>query len=109
MTWSRPSASLVASVTFSRSSPSALTAAMRRLVPPRSTPIEKSGMGKKSIRSATGRIHSLLALATVVAAAPGNHDALDRRLADQAGLALAAVNAMLQLEKTFFAVGINVV
>jgi len=33
MTWSRPRATLVPSVTFSRSWPSLLTAAMRRLVP----------------------------------------------------------------------------
>src|SRR5580700_2263858 len=114
MTWSRPRASFVPSATFSRSFPSSLTAAMRRLVPPRSTPMEKSGMGKKIIRSAAGRIHSLLAhshlaLRAVVAAAAGDHDAFDGRLADEAGLALAAVDTVLQLEKALCAVGIHII
>src|ERR1700689_5473167 len=91
MTWSRPRASLVPSVTFSRSFPSALTAAMRRLVPPRSTPMEKSGMEEKITRIGAERIHSILALGAGVAAAAGNHYAFDGRLADQARLALAAV------------------
>src|SRR5271169_3414269 len=109
MTWSRPRASLVPSVTFSRSFPSALTAAMRRLVPPRSTPMEKSGMEEKIIRTATGRVHSLLASRAVVAAAAGDYDAFDRCFADQAGLAFAAVDAVLQLEKALFAIGIDIV
>src|SRR5271168_31472 len=109
MTWSRPRASLVPSVTFSRSFPSALTAAMRRLVPPRSTPMEKSGMEEKIIRTAAERIHSFLAVGAVVAAAAGDHDAFDGRLADQAGFAFAAVDAVLQLEEAFFAVSIDVV
>jgi hypothetical protein len=71
--------------------------------------MEKSGMGKKIIRSAAGLIHSLLALRTVVAAAAGNYDALDRSLADQAGLALAAVDTVLQLEEAFCAVGIDII
>src|SRR5271170_5443510 len=107
MTWSRPRASLVPSVTFSRSFPSLLTAAMRRLVPPRSTPMEKSGMEEKIIRTA-GRL-SFLALRAVVAAAAGDYDAFDGRLADQAGLSFAAVDAVLQLEEAFFAVGIDIV
>jgi hypothetical protein len=44
-----------------------------------------------------------------VAAASGDDDAFDGRLANQAGLALAAVDAVLQLEEPFFAVGVNVV
>ena len=51
----------------------------------------------------------LLALRAVVAAAAGDHDALDRRLADQAGFGFAAVDAMLELEESFFAVGVDVV
>src|ERR1700733_284139 len=109
ITWSRPRASFVPSATFSRSFPSSLTAAMRRLVPPRSSPMEKSGMGKKIIRSAAGRIHSLLALGTVVAAAAGDHDAFDGCLADEAGLALAAVDTVLQLEEALCAVGIDII
>src|SRR5580692_5027818 len=109
MTWSRPRASLVPSVTFSRRCPSALTAAMRRLVPPRSTPMEKSGMEEKIIRTATGCVHSLLALRAIVAAAAGYYDTLDGRFADQAGFAFAAVYALLQLEEAFFTVGIYVV
>src|SRR5580693_5408565 len=109
MTWSRPRASLVPSVTFSRSCPSVLTAAMRRLVPPRSTPMEKSGMEEKIIRTPAERIHSFLALGAVVAAAAGDYDAFDGRLANQAGLGFAAVDAVLQLEETFFAVGIHIV
>ena len=35
----------------------ALTAAMRRLVPPRSTPMEKSGMEEKIIRTAARCAH----------------------------------------------------
>src|SRR5579864_985859 len=52
---------------------------------------------------------SLLAVGAVVAAAPGDHDALDRRLADEAGLAFAAINAVLELEEACFAVGVDVV
>jgi hypothetical protein len=52
---------------------------------------------------------SPLALGTIVAAPSGDHDALDGSLADQTGLAFAAVNAVLQLKEAFFAVGVNVV
>ena len=44
-----------------------------------------------------------------MAASAGDHDALDGRLTDQAGLSLPAINSMLQLEKTFPAVGVNVI
>src|SRR5450432_1338505 len=44
-----------------------------------------------------------------MAAAPGDDDPLDRRLAHAAGLALAPVNPVLELEETFFAIGIHVV
>jgi hypothetical protein len=44
-----------------------------------------------------------------VAAAASNHDSLDGRLADQAGFGFAAIDAMLELEKSFFAIGIHVV
>src|SRR3954471_21580814 len=44
-----------------------------------------------------------------MAAAPGNHHALDRSLADAAGLAFTAVDAMPQLEKSFFPVGVHVI
>jgi hypothetical protein len=45
----------------------------------------------------------------VVTASPSDHDALYRSLADQAWLALAAVDAMSQLKKTFFSVSVHVV
>jgi len=51
----------------------------------------------------------LLAAWTVMAAAPRDHDALDTSLADQARFALAAVNSVLQLKESFFAIGIDVV
>ena len=38
-----------------------------------------------------------------------NNDLLNRRFADQAGLAFAAVSAMLQLEEAGFTISINVV
>ena len=44
-----------------------------------------------------------------MAAAPGNDDALDCSFAHQAGLALASVNPMLQLEESFLAFGIDVI
>ena len=44
-----------------------------------------------------------------MAAAACNHDAFDRPLADQAGLAFSPVDAMLQLKKSFFAVRIHVI
>ena len=50
-----------------------------------------------------------LAPRAVVAAASGDYDALDGRLADEAWLAFAAVDAMSQLEEAFFAVGVDVV
>src|ERR1700691_3542263 len=99
---------LVPSVTFSRSFPSLLTAAMRRLVPPRSTPMEKSGIEEKVIRTAAGSA-LLLAFRAVVTAASGNHYALDGSFADQAGLAFATVGAVLQLEEACFAFGIDII
>src|SRR5260370_37749916 len=100
MTWSRPRATLTPRVIFSRSWPSVLMTAMRRFVPPRSTPMEKSGMGRRV---------SLLALGAVVAAAAGDHDALNVSLTDETRLGLAAVDAMLELEKSFFAIGVHIV
>jgi hypothetical protein len=44
-----------------------------------------------------------------VAAATRDHDSLDESLAHQAGLAFAAVNSMLQLKETLFAIGIHVI
>lgn len=41
--------------------------------------------------------------------AAAHYDFLDRRLALQAGLALASINAMLNLKKSFFAIGIYVI
>ncbi len=52
---------------------------------------------------------SLLAPWAVVAAAAADDDAFDGSLADQAGLTFAAVDAMLELEESFFAIGIDVV
>ena len=50
-----------------------------------------------------------LALGAVVAAAAGNHDAPNCSLADEAGLGFAAVNAVLELKESFFAVCIDIV
>jgi hypothetical protein len=44
-----------------------------------------------------------------MAAAAGDYDPFDGRFADQAGLGLAAVDPMLELEESFFAIGVNVV
>ena len=52
---------------------------------------------------------SLLAFGAVVAAAAGDYDAFDWGFADQAGFAFASVDAVLKLEKAFFAVGVDVV
>ncbi len=52
---------------------------------------------------------SFLALGTVVAAAAGDYDSFDGGFADQAGFGLAAVDAVLELEESFFAVGVYIV
>jgi hypothetical protein len=44
----------------------------------------------------TNGLMSFLALRTVVAAPPGNHDALDGNFAHQTALAFAAIDAVLQ-------------
>jgi hypothetical protein len=44
-----------------------------------------------------------------MAAAAGEHHALDPSAADQARFAFAAIDPVLELEETFFAVGVNVV
>jgi len=44
-----------------------------------------------------------------MATTPGNDDPFDRRVTNQAGLALPTVHPMLQLEKPFFAIGIHIV
>jgi hypothetical protein len=44
-----------------------------------------------------------------VAAAAGDHDAPNCCLADEAGLGFAAVDAVLELEESLFAVGIDIV
>jgi hypothetical protein len=44
-----------------------------------------------------------------VAAAASDHDSLNRRFANQARLLFPAVDAMLKLEKSLFAVGTYVV
>ena len=44
-----------------------------------------------------------------MAAAAGDHNAFDRRFADEAGLTFTAIDAVLELEETFFAVGVDVV
>src|SRR5579864_4684849 len=50
-----------------------------------------------------------LARRAVMAAASGDHDSLDERLADKTGFGFAAVNTMLELEVPFLAVGIHIV
>src|ERR1017187_2888008 len=50
-----------------------------------------------------------LALWAVVAAGGGAHAAFDGSLADQAGLGFTSVDAMLELEESFFAVGIDII
>jgi hypothetical protein len=52
---------------------------------------------------------SLLTLGAVVAAAAGDYDSLDWRFADDAGFGLAAVDAVLELEESFFAVGVYII
>src|SRR5258708_32635636 len=44
-----------------------------------------------------------------MAAASRDHDPLHGRLADQTGLALTTVDAVLELKETFLAIGIDVV
>jgi len=44
-----------------------------------------------------------------VAAAAGDHDALNRSFANQARLTLASVDPMLKLKESFLAVGVHVV
>ena len=51
----------------------------------------------------------LLAVAAIMAAASRDDDPLDRPFTDEARFALPTVHPMLQLEKSFFAVGVNVV
>src|SRR5438445_8215811 len=50
-----------------------------------------------------------LALGAVVAAAAGDDDSFDGRLADETGLGLAAVHPVLELEESFFAIGVHIV
>jgi hypothetical protein len=65
---------------------------------------------QSTIRGQESTIATLpLALRTIVAAPSGDHDALNGRLADETGLAFAAVDAVLQLKEACFAVGVNVV
>src|SRR6185295_14662134 len=49
-TWSRPLVRSVLALTFSKNMPSCVTAAARRFVPPRSTPIEYSLMRSEDIK-----------------------------------------------------------
>ena len=51
----------------------------------------------------------LLALRTIMRSPAADHDLLDRRFAGQAGLAFAAIGAVLDLEEAGLAVSINVV
>jgi hypothetical protein len=44
-----------------------------------------------------------------VAAASGDYDSLHRSLADQAWFAFTAIDAVLQLEKTFTTLGVDVI
>ncbi len=50
-----------------------------------------------------------MALRAVVAAASGDDDTLDRSLADEAWLGFTSIDTVLELEESFFAVGINIV
>ena len=50
-----------------------------------------------------------LALGAVMAAAARDDDSFDWSFADQARLSFAAVDAVLKLEESFFAVGVNVI
>jgi hypothetical protein len=71
----------------------------------------KKFRGKASINNQKSTISncSLLALRAVVAAAAGDYDAFDGSFADEAGFPFASVDAVLELEESFFAVGIDVV
>ena len=44
-----------------------------------------------------------------MAAAARDHYSLDRSLTDEARLAFASVNPMLELEESFFAIGVHVI
>src|SRR6516162_5428090 len=101
-TWSRPKETRVPSVSFSRRRPCGSTAAIRRLVPPRSTPMEKEDImtiveapaGARRRRGDESQIKPLgrqlsLAMRAVMAAAAGDYHPLYRVVANQAGLALA--------------------
>src|SRR5579864_3667767 len=50
-----------------------------------------------------------LAFWAVMAAASGDHDSLDGRLADKTGLGFAAIDAVLELEESFLAIGVHIV
>jgi len=72
--------------------------------------IEKPMGQRFSINNQKSSINNLLlALEAVVAAAARDYDSLDGRLANQAGLGLAAIDAMLELEESFFAFGVHIV
>src|SRR4029077_8620379 len=124
---------LVPRVIFSSRCPRSSTAAMRRLVPPRSTPIEKFGISRflrlisrifdcqsTILHSRAGRSRNLrwdseiigalfLALRPIVAATSCDDQALNGSLANQAGLAFPTVNPVLQLKGALVAVGVHVV
>src|SRR5438309_606830 len=44
-----------------------------------------------------------------MAAASGDYDSLDWSFADKAGLAFPSINSVLELKKSFFAIGVHVV
>src|SRR5579864_1676012 len=52
---------------------------------------------------------SFLAFWAVMTAAPGDHDSLDGCLADQTCFRFATVDAVLELEEPFLAVGVHIV
>src|ERR1039458_7343994 len=99
MTQSRPRPTSVPVVSFSSSLPSVSTAAMRRLVPPRSTPMEYTPMC--NLTAPLANYTALLLTARTIMTAPSCDDnPLDGGAARQAGIALSAVHAMSQLEET---------
>ena len=57
------------------------------------------------------RLHadSLLAFRAIMAAAPGNDDALNWRFANKAGFHFAAIDTMLELEESFFSIRVNII
>src|ERR1700683_5355161 len=98
---------------FSVPLPTTLQLQLRERRPFPSRPFPSKQRGWCSFPAPPSRDYTIcalfLALGAVVAAAAGDYDAFNGRLADQARLIFAAVDAVLELEESFFAIGVYVV